>query len=670
MRREVTRESRALSIVWGALAVTVACAGCSDSHLYGIGMEDPTADRLGLTGRVCTDDPREAGFPVKVLFLVDTAMGPMFGMPAEEGGDPEMIRLQALRDTLAIHSGNDAFSFAVASFGPYARKLAPEEGYFTRNPGELENGVSMLALPQGCMSEICRDYGDGLTLARSMIEGDMATLTPGERSRTQYVIVLFSGGRPEPRACEYECCDPADEECDESECVQNWACTKTVLRDQVAELRDEIEEQGALSLSLHALLLAVLDQTLGNPEANLDETIDLMQQMAFAGAGIYEQFNVADAITLDHIGLLKLSALLEAKSLLVTNMSVLPGVGDPKKDSDGDGLNDGLESGEGGVGTDPKQRDSDGDGIGDMLELLFSLDPLVSEVPGACEGVEQPYTDLDSDQLNECEEILLGTDPSLPDTDGDALPDWVEVYFGTDYLHPDALTDSDWDGVSNGDETLAHTDPRSSDATSHLGSAYRYDVTDEGIVAEPSVSTPHKITGVDVLEAGADTAGGLGALRYSPGNTPTLAWKDPQDGEFGDAVPIPAAGTYVLESDSNGSQSSDDGHALERWVEVDVDPAQLPPNGLEELLLVEQSERQCLTFTVRNIRLVETESDSGEGGRNNVFVYFAQSPAGQLTLPGLFRVAHIPVTYHPDTGRDPSDPLVLLEDEDFVAIGH
>lgn len=645
------------------LLAVVGFAGCSDSHLYGMGMEDPAADRLGLTGRVCTDDPREAGFPVKVIFLVDTAMGPMFGMPVEEGGDPELVRLHALRDTLAIHSGNDAFSFAVASFGPYARKLAPEEGYFTRNPGELETGVSMLALPQGCMYEICRDYGDGLTLARSMIEGDMATLTPGERSRTQYVIVMFSGGRPEPRACEYECCDPADEECDDSECVQNWACTKTVLRDQVAELRDDIEEQGALSLSVHTLLLAVLDNTLGNPEANLDETIDLMQQMAFAGAGLYEQFNVADAITLDHIGLLKLSSLLEAKSLLVTNMSVLPGVGDAIKDSDGDGLGDGLE-GKDPINTDPRQWDSDGDGVGDMLELLFSLDPLTSEVPGACEGLDLPYTDLDSDLLNECEEVLLGTDPSLPDTDGDALPDWVEVVFGTDYLHPDALADSDWDGVSNGDEALGHTDPRSSDATSHLGSAYRYDVTDEGIVSEPSVSDPHQVTGVTVLGAGEDTAGGLGALRYSPGNPPTLAWKDPQDGAHGGAVQIPSAGTYVLESISAESQ------ALDRWLEVEVDPALLPPNGVEELLLVEQSERHCLTFTVRNIRLVETASTGGDGGRNDVFVYFAQSPAGQLTLPGLFRVAHIPVVYHPETGRDPSDPLVLIEDEDFVAIGH
>jgi hypothetical protein len=636
-----------------------AFAGCSDSHLYGKGMEDSAADRLGLTGRVCTDDPRVAGFPVRVLFLVDTAMGPMFGE-----FDPELIRLHALSETVSIHSGNDAFSFAVASFGPYARKLAPEEGYFTRNPGELENAISMLALPQGCYDEICRDYRDGLSLARSMIEGDMAQMTAGARSRTQYVVVLMGGGRPTPRACSYECCEPGDEDCDFSECTQSWACTKVVTRDEVLELREDIEAAGALSFSLHALHLEALDNSLGDPQANLDHTTDMLQQMAFAGAGLYEGFAVSDAVTLDHIGLLKLSSLLEAKSLLVSNQSVLPGVGDPIKDSDGDGLSDDLEN-DNDVGTSNKQWDSDGDGIGDMLELLFSLDPTTSdEPPAACEAVDgPPYSDADNDHLNDCEELLLGTDSSLPDTDGDALPDWIEVSYGTDYLHPDALHDSDWDGVANGDEAKNHTDPRSSDATSHLGSAYRYDVTDEGFVIEPSVSAPHAVTGVTVLAAGTDSSGGLGTLTYSPGNTPTLTWKDPQDGAAGNVVQITGPGQYTLQS-----MSASDGE-LERWILVDVDPPLLPPSGVTELLLVQLSERQCLTFTVRNIRLVETVASSGEGGRNDVFVYFAQSPEGQLTLPGLFRVAHIPVVYHPDTGREPSEPLVELADEDFVAIG-
>jgi hypothetical protein len=272
---------------------------------------------------------------------------------------------------------------------------------------------------------------------------------------------------------------------------------------------------------------------------------------------------------------------------------------------------------------------------------------------------------MDKDQLNDCEEMLLGTDPSLPDSDGDALPDWLEVSFGTDYLHPDALSDSDWDGVSNGDESRNHTDPRSSDATSHLGNAYRYEVTDEGISAQPSVSSPQKLSGVVVITAGADTTGGLGTLSYAPGSPAQLSWKDPQDGTSGPWVNIPEQGSYLLPS-----SSSVDEQELDRWIEVFVEPMLLPPGNVVEMLLVRLSERHCISFTVRNIRLVETASASGQQGKNDIFVYFAQSPAGQLTLPGLFRVAHIPVVYHPDTGREPSDPLVLLDDDDFVAIGN
>ncbi len=647
------------SLVFLLTAALLGALSCSDANLYRDGIEDPSANRLGITGRVCTDDPREAGFPVRIVFLVDTALGPMFGT-----FDTESIRLRALKETLSLHGGNDAFSFAVAGFDSRPRLLAPEEGYFTRNPGELENAVSMLDIPQGCIGEICRDYGDGLDLAYSLIDGDLADLTAGERSRTQYAVVMLVGGPPSPLACSHDCCDCNDAECNCDVCEPSYDCTKTLMREQVAKIRDDVEQKGASSFSLHVLFMAASDtQTDGGPDPVLDNTEDILQEMAFTGAGRFERFNVADAITLDRIGLTKLTSLLEAKSLLVTNTSVLPNVGDPIIDSDGDGLGDDVENS---MGTDPFSRDSDGDGIGDMVETLISFEPLLAdEKPSACEAIEgPPYTDLDSDQLNECEELLLGTDPSLTDTDGDALTDWLEVALGTDYLRADSLNDSDGDGAYNGDEARTHTDPRSSDASSHLGDAYRYQVTDEGLVVEPSITPPRRIMGVSVLAAGDNTTGGLGTLRYFPGPPPTLGWQDPQDTKAGPQIQLTAAGQFELPS-----ASVDEGN-LERWITIEVDPALLPPTIEEEHLLVELSERHCLSFTVRNIRLVETAAQTGEGGHNDVFVYFAEAPAGRLTLPGLFRVAHIPVTYHPETGRIPDDLLVEINDEEFVPIGY
>ncbi len=644
---------------WIALSVLLfGLLSCTDASLYGAGGEDPSANRLGLTGQVCTDDPKEAGFPVRVIFLVDTAMGPMFS-----SFDLEQLRIKALQDTLGLHGGNEAFSFAVIGFGGTARLLAPQDGYFTRNPGEIENAIDMVALPGGCVGGVCRDYFDGLELAESIIEGDLTDMNAGERSRTQYAVVLLTGGPQDPMACDYDCCDPEIEECNFSDCNPSVPCTQTRLRDEVGRLRDDVESQGASAFSLHVLFLAARDDTTGITEQVLDETEEMLKEMAFTGAGRFERFNSADAVTLDRIGLTKLSSLFEVKLLMVTNRSVLPGLGEPNMDSDGDGIGDAQEQD---IGTDHLVPDTDGDGIGDMVERLILFDPLLAdEPPSACVAADgPPYTDRDADHLNECEELLLGTDPSLPDTDGDGIPDWEELSFGTDYLHYDTLTDSDGDGTPNGDESINHTDPRSSDAASHLGSAYRYEVTDQGLVKEQSISNPRRIAGVTILTAGDDTTAGLGIMRYTAGPPASLSWQDPQDTDPGPIVNISEGGEIELPSSSVAVGE------LERWITVEVDTLLLPPTPAEERLLVQFAERQCISFTVRNIRLMETEAMDTEGGENDVFIYFAQAPAGRLTLPGLFRVAHIPVEYHSDTGRDPSDLLVEVNDDEFAAIGY
>jgi hypothetical protein len=85
--------------------------------------------------------------------------------------------------------------------------------------------------------------------------------------------------------------------------------------------------------------------------------------------------------------------------------------------------------------------------------------------------------------------------------------------------------------------------------------------------------------------------------------------------------------------------------------------------------LVDHAERHCLSYTVRNIRLVETLKPQGEGGVNDVFIYFGEAPVGRTTLPGLFRVAHIPVRFIEGQGRDPSAPIVKVMDEEFAPIG-
>ena len=641
-----------------AVAIVALLAGCSDAFLYGVGQEDPSPDRLGLSGRVCTDDAAEAGFPVKVIFLADVSNGPLFAW------DSEQIRIQAIRDALSVHQGNQDFSFAVISMSGTARLLAPlKGGFFTRDPGELDAAVSTLAVPQPCIGTVCRDYDGAISLAQSLIEGDLADLYAGERSRTQYVIVSLMGGPPDPLACFEDCCDDDDTSCDGGFCTPDQDCTIITQRDTISTLRNQVHDEGALSLSFHALLLAAPDKTDKTWAPLLDWTQTLLGEMAFVGAGTFERFNVADAITLDRVGLLKLTSLLEAKTLMVSNRNTLPTIDGPVMDSDGDGLSDDYEDT---IGTAKTYFDSDEDGLGDHTELLLSLNALTPEKapPQACQSIKgPPYEDSDFDTLNDCEEALLGTGATLPDTDGDGVLDWFELIYGTDYLRDDSLDDADSDGSTNGDELLNHTDPRSSDANSHLADAYRYEVTDEGFVSEPTVFGPNDVTGVTILEAGADTIGGLGTLRLIVGSPPALSWQDAGDDSPGAAVEIDEPGIYTLDSSSVSTEGA------ERWLKVDVEPSLFPPTSVDERLLVQLSERHCVSFTVRNIRLMETVEDGGRGGMNNVFIYFAEAPKDRLTVPGLFRAVHVPVEYHQASGRDPAEPIVEVTDGEFTSIG-
>ena len=113
---------------------------------------------------------------------------------------------------------------------------------------------------------------------------------------------------------------------------------------------------------------------------------------------------------------------------------------DPRNpDTDGDGLNDGIEVKQ--YTTDPRKMDTDDDGLKDGEELLnYKTNPL--------------KVDTDNDQLTDYDELIkFKTDPLKNDTDGDGLNDGEEVMkYKTDPLK----VDTDGDGLQDGAEVTKY----------------------------------------------------------------------------------------------------------------------------------------------------------------------------------------------------------------------
>ena len=643
----MTLKPLAQALLWGVLALSLVT--CTDTTLYSPNSPRKQADRLALTGRVCSEDPVEARFPVRLIFLVDQAAGPLY---AEF--DPAAQRVNLLREFVQTALINPETEIAFIGYGGRPRKLAPVDGEFTRNPGELLNAVAQMALSQPCIDDtVCRDYREAIRTARTLIEGDLASQPAGLRVLTQYVVIMINAGPQQPLARGLDCCAPDDVTCRDAGQGLSVACETQLGSQLVGAIRDAVSRAGAAGLRFHTLHLA------SEPTPQLNDRVqDAMRAMAFVGGGTYQRYNAIGGLELRALDLLGLRTVLRAKLLLAANLNVRPGLDGPLVDSDYDGLTDDEELA---LGTDPTLRDTDGDGVTDRVEVFAGFDPLTPEIPKACQNIPLGR-DTDLDTLTDCDEALLGTDPSLVDTDGDGMPDPLEVFLQTDYLTRDAEADTDGDGVSNGDEILQHTDPRSTDTRQHLSSGYRYELQDEGVSRELFASTPVRATGVQITDLSEGTTPGIGVLAYRASDK-SLIWQDAEDERGGQAVPVAQGGEFELTSGSWAPIQGQSG----RSIRVRVDPAELPVDNTVEPVRVIFRERQCLSYTIRNIRLVPTlQTPSSPPGLNTILLFFAQAPEDRLEIPGPFRLSQIPVIFNPPAERSPADAVLLVRDDEFV----
>ena len=146
--------------------------------------------------------------------------------------------------------------------------------------------------------------------------------------------------------------------------------------------------------------------------------------------------------------------------------------------------------------------DLDGDGLSNLAEFESGADPTVTDSDG--DGIS------DGDEGN-----VYGTDPTQTDTDGDLMPDDWEIANGLDPLDPaDANADPDLDGIQNYGEFRLGLDPNDPASTSAFTSAL-FESFEGGVLPAGWETDPIGNRGWEIETVTASD--GVYSLRTAPG---------------------------------------------------------------------------------------------------------------------------------------------------------
>lgn len=489
---------RPLLLPW----LLLLCA-CTDTPLQPADPDpiDQVDNFLTVRGEYCAEPDAEVTFPVKVLIAIDQSNS----LQCTDNRNRRFDALNAMIDDLRRSPSTEIGFLGFANWvrqQPFTRDRAAYAPFL-----DPASGLGPATDYQGTLATILR-----------MVEDDIRDTDPSERARTRYVVVLVSDGSPMPlclAGCEDDvtnCSDGRDNDGDgtvdgsDPDCdnindaslhpdILSGVCnTDEEIPDDVyvdfsgvcpaynttPQIQQRVRDLLALEdlysvggVSLNTVLLfspqAIVESVCPNAAAAFgleqDSARALLQAMAQEGNGTFRDANLAtnnDAFL--QFDFRSLQAEKTLMSLTAHNQHAVLNESGWGPDTDGDGLSDEAEAE---AGTDHRSRDSDsegGDGYSDLFEVRLSsegFDALDNQVPAR---VCSETSDLDGDRLLDCEEAFLGTDMRHADTDGDGLSDFVEFERGTDPRQDDVQVDIDFDGLLNGEEVLAGSDPLTPDA--------------------------------------------------------------------------------------------------------------------------------------------------------------------------------------------------------------
>jgi hypothetical protein len=507
--------TRVAALLGLTLLVLAAGGACTDASLYGYDKAPVEPNKLVLSGDICTEDPTERGFPVKVLFLVDTSVddnascvtNPVPGCYATQRGDS----IQKVVRTF----GGVNYSYAVIRYASALKTTAC--GLKNLTPDGFTNFVDDAIVGTRCAETpfLGRDIMSALSLASSVISGDVLQTPKGVRARTKYVVVLLAYGAPTQTQSSMWCNSQNPKITDPDECNTAFTdrfcgdmqpppadCERALYIKTVRDMKDFAIDNGAQELWFHS----VYQRDPGANGGNVDDAaaISLLTDLAIAGEGSLYTYPpgprptaagseatgvcppndaAAAGCLFAPINFDSTQSVYLRKELLVANRNAQPTPTGIKADSDGDGLADDLEEE---IGTDPTSADTDGDGLSDRIEYLMhsvGLDPLRTNLPpctpkgtapnvvggccppGGCPTPPDPNVvclcapDCDVDGAGN---VLMRPDCIDPNATPESLLPWPpECPLPQSYL-PNAFPndqDSDGDGLTDCEELLLRSEP-------------------------------------------------------------------------------------------------------------------------------------------------------------------------------------------------------------------
>lgn len=633
--------------------------GCTDVSLYGkVGQEPPLADKLGLTGVLCTDNPATRKFPVKILFIVDSS-----GVMSEAA--PQAEHVSAIETTLSQYLPIANVEIGIIKYGTISEQLISEQrgrvtSGFSRDDALID--AALVALRTGAGA---RDLVSAMSMARSIVTGDAFLADKGPLSRTKYVVVHIMSGGPQPRVEALRCAGYAPVPAN---------CELAFMEHQVEDIRNTVLDLGAAEFVFHTIHLeqAHVEGSPCDPGASpgtCGPGLVCIQVGARADSGRCAELCDPAAST---CGVLN-------PSNQYCSTTTLPG---------GTTLNfcgrreldcfDGVDNDDDGRDMDcsdpnypynctassPTGCDPDCAGAcrAERVGLAMSL-----VTGGRYERFAFPdqlnmgRIDFRSTQrLFVLKEFLAfnrnalpAEDGFVPDSDGDGLSDLEESRLCED------------DPMNPGTQICLNPDDADTDGD-YFNDRLEHMLRTLGM--DPLVPT----TVADCDDPTIDTDGdGLRDCEEKLLGSDGTLFDTDADG-FPDQVEF-RLGTNMLFND-NLDDLDFDGVNNGSEVRAHTDPLFNDSIARSELayryrtidLGQTNDERTCYDFRISNITLVDTRDRGAGPGFNDIDVFFGQVPEGSLEGFGVFHVSQVRIQYLPPDRRVPSTPSIDLEDDDFA----